>query len=361
MDPERLAEQIEACHWLLLRLAGTVPDDLSTQCRRWLADGDACTAGRAVAYAVISKRIRLTDSDIDLLAELLGAADVDASALHMVGVLDDEPMPTYAFAPWPADAERQSRLGAADDRPRVPAIDMDTNDAIDQAVIRELLPDTGVRAVWRAWRSPGNGAPWPPPRRVYVVEADERARLAAITAMLQSVVIGAGDDDPRVEVYPVRASLPSYQRLARSCGALIWAREPDPGLRLATVLDRVDECGEVVDLHRSFIATADADRLLEYLRQGQPLLVTTACTNDVMNPALGAVVPTNFRTDGHWIWNDACAYYLQTYGLALEADLVVHIEQRDFVVPYVDGAAMHRALAALKEPASDEPAWTYGT
>jgi hypothetical protein len=104
-----------------------------------------------------------------------------------------------------------------------------------------------------------------------------------------------------------------------------------------------------------------AARLVGYLRGGQPLLLTTARKNDVLTPARGAVVPMNFRTDGQWIWSDATAYYLEQYGLAPDADLVAHIRHRGFVVPEVDGAAIHRALAALQEPEAHEPAWTYGS
>jgi hypothetical protein len=43
-----------------------------------------------------------------------------------------------------------------------------------------------------------------------------------------------------------------------------------------------------------------------------------------------AVVPMNFRTDGHWVWADAVAYYLRTYGLAPGADLLEHIRARQY-------------------------------
>jgi hypothetical protein len=350
-------ERVEACHWLLLRLAGSVADDLISQCRRWLGEGRTSDVGRTVTYAVLSHHIPLSDPEIDLLAELLGAAGLDNSALSMVDVLDNESMPKYAFAACRKDVGRGSGLGAADDRPAAPVTQAAPDDDVDRAILAVMDPSTPIRALWRVWRFPGDGAPWPPPRRVYVVEVDRFTVLAAIAAWLQDAVTGAGETDPQVEVYPVHGSLPSYQRLARANGALIWARESDRGLLVASILHQE---GPGVAINLTPLDEPELTLLATYLSGGEPLLITTARTYDVIAPALGAVVPTNFRTDGRWIWNDATVYYLTHYGLAPEPDLVAHIRRLDFVSPEVDGAAIHRALAALQEPAADEPAWTYG-
>ncbi|MDT5027403.1 MAG: hypothetical protein QOE61_3829, partial [Micromonosporaceae bacterium] len=316
MNAEIQRERVAACHWLLLRLAGAVPDDLTAQCRRWLAEGRSCDVGRAITYAVLSQRIRLTEAEIDLLAELLGAAAVDNSALSMVGVLDTDPMPKYAFAPCRADADRGTRRGAADERPGAPVIAAGPDDDVDRAVLAGMGAEPAIRAVWRVWRFPGDGAPWPLPRRVYVVEADQGIDLVGIAAWLQSVATGAGETDPQVEVYPVHAALPNYQRLARAYGALIWARDPDPGLRLAEVFNQAGGHEPQMALRQPVAGAPEAARLIAYLCRGEPLLVTTARMNDVVTPASGAVVPMNFRTDGHWIWSDASVYYLEQYGLA---------------------------------------------
>jgi hypothetical protein len=163
-----------------------------------------------------------------------------------------------------------------------------------------------------------------------------------------------------VEVYPVHAALPNYQQLARAYGALIWAREPDPGLRLAVAFGQADEHAPPVATGPAITGPPEAARLAAYLSGGQPLLVTAARMIDVVAPTRGAVVPMDFRTDGQWIWSDAAVYYLERYDLTPDIDLVAHIRRRDFVMPEVDGAAIHRALAALAEPAADE-AWTYGS
>jgi hypothetical protein len=360
MGPDVQDERAAACHWLLLRLAGTVPDDLTSQCRRWLAEGRACDAARAVTYSVLSQRIRLTDEEIDLLAELLGAAAIDASPLAMVDVLDSEPMPKHAFAPSRADADRGTSAGAADKRTCVPVITAEPDDDVDRAMLASMGREQAVRGVWRAWRFPGDGAPWPPPRRVYLVEVDRGSPLAGLAARLQSIAAAAGETNPQVEVYPVHAALPNYQRLARAYGALIWTREPDPGLRLAVPFGQAGEHAPPVGTRPAITETAEATRLASYLSRGQPLLVTAARMIDAVAPARGAVVPMDFRTDGQWIWSDATVYYLERYGLAPDTDLVAHIRRLRFVMPEVDGTAIHRALAALQEPAADE-AWTYGS
>jgi hypothetical protein len=361
VDDDVRRERAAACHWLLLRLAGAVPDDVITQCRRWVAEDRCCDVGRVITYYVLWQRIRLTDAEIDLLAELLSAAAVDTSALSMVDVLDSEPMPNCGFAPCRAEADSGTCRSAADERPGAPLIAAGPDDEVDRAMIAGMGSEQSARAMWRAWRFPGDGAPWPLPRRVYVVEADEGVDLAGVVARLQNIAVAAGETDPQVEAYPMGATLPSYQRLARAYGALIWARDPDPGLRLAVVFDPSDQDGPPITAGHPVVDAPEVSRLAAYLSSGQPLMITTARKNDVVTPARGAVVPMNYRTDGHWIWSDAAVYYLEQYGLAPEADLVAHIRNRSFVVPEVDGAAIHRALAVLQEPAADEPAWTYGS
>jgi hypothetical protein len=95
------------------------------------------------------------------------------------------------------------------------------------------------------------------------------------------------------------------------------------------------------------IDSPERERLVRYLSAGEPLLVTPALDVDVVAPELGQVVPVSFRTDGYWIWSDAAGYYLQRHGLAPDPGLLAHIRARDYAVPEIDGAALHRAGAAF--------------
>jgi hypothetical protein len=52
--------QLTACHWLLLRLPGTAPNGLISQCRRWLGQGRALDLGRAVDGAAAFRALAAT-------------------------------------------------------------------------------------------------------------------------------------------------------------------------------------------------------------------------------------------------------------------------------------------------------------
>ncbi|WP_238009824.1 hypothetical protein KZZ52_15205 [Dactylosporangium sp. AC04546] len=353
-----------ASHWMLLRLAGTLPDELIAQCRTWLAEGRELDVGHALVHAVLSQRTPLASPDVELLDELLAARGLDRSALSTVELADDDQMPMFGFLPGLAavdaylagEPETDVDESAAPSRGRA-----EPEDDIDQAVAQAVAAEPDALALWRSWRFPGDGAPWPPPARVYVVEVRDPADLVAVTGRLQTALRAAGEAVPRVEVYPTRAELPGYQRLARAYAALLWSSSEDPGVRIAVLFDEVDpETGPRMSPDHPEAAETEREQLLAYLRRGEPLLVTAARMDDVVDPTLRGTVPMNFLTDGTYIWNEATTYYLERYAMLPDPELVAHIRSRDYVVAEVDGAALHRALVALQEPAVEEPVWTYG-
>lgn len=352
-----------ACHWLLLRLAGTAPDDLITQCRQWLDQGQLLDIARSVTYAVLSQHFRLANPDIGLLAELRAADAAGSSALSMVSTADFEPMPPCGFAPTRA-ALGGGRCAAADARPVPLLADAVPEDEVDRAAIAAADETPAVRALWRVWRFPGDGAPWPPPRRVYVVEVGFNGDLSGIAAETQRRLAAAGEVWPQVEVYPTgldEGELPSYQRLARGNGALLWARDPDPGIRVAELLDVVGEHGGGLASDHPRVPADELIPLLQYLSRGAPLLATTARMDDVLDPSRTGVISMDLRTDGYWIWSEATVYYLRRYRLAPDPALLAHVRERGYRCGDVDGAAVHRALAVLREPATDEPTWVYSS
>ena len=351
--------QLLACHWLMLRIAGIAPDDLMSQCRRWLGQRRALDVGRAVAFAVLSQRIRLRDSDVDLLAELLAADGGDTSILAMVEVADTDPMPMFGFAPTRARVDGDMGV-AADTSPAGYVVEAQPEDDIDAAALSAVRSVGTARAIWRAWRYPGDGAPWPPPRRVWVVEANEEADLVGIALTLQKAVEHAGEVHPQVEVYPTGAHLPSYQRLARSFGGLMWASEPDPGIHIAGIFDVVDKDGPRMYAEHPVLSGPEADQVLRYLTGGEPILTTGAVLADVMDSNSTAHVPMNFVTDGFWVWCDASTYYVATYALAPDPRLLQHMRARNYQMAHIDGAASYRATARLQDPASTEKIWAYG-
>jgi hypothetical protein len=85
----------------------------------------------------------------------------------------------------------------------------------------------------------------------------------------------------------------------------------------------------------------------QYLESGTVLLSTDSRDPDPFDEEAGPVVPIDVRTDGRWIWNDAVAYFLRTYAISPEIDLLTHIRARDYRMAETDLVSEHRALAAL--------------
>jgi hypothetical protein len=346
---EAVVERGRAFHDLLLRVAGKVPDDLLARARGWLAEGRDGESARAVVFAAHAQSIPLADVDVALLGEVLDAHGGDSSALAQVQVAQFDPVPPFGFGVTPPDAEPPAR---PDDAPL---------DDVDRQAVTAVRAETGVRGLWRAWRFPADPSPWPPPRRVYVVETDEAVDLVRLTARVQQRLADAGETDPQVEVYPTGAELPTYQRLARAYAQLVWAAGPAPDVKIAAVFDEVDaETGPRFSGDHERMEDEDEIRkVLEYLRAGEPLLVTTAQMDDVVDRSRRNAVPMNFRTDGTWIWTDSTTYYLEQHQLTPDTELLEHIRASRYQMPELDGIAIHRAMAVLQEPSDEEPVWTY--
>jgi hypothetical protein len=336
-------------HHLLLRLAGKLPDALVVQARTWLAADRLDEAARAVAFTALAQRVPLLEDDIALLDDLLMGRGVDSSALAGVEIAEYDTPPWFGFGAGPPGSPPSARAG---DEP------LDEVDAVALAAVTEA---SGVRGLWRAWRYPVDGSPWPPARKVYLVEADQAVDTVALTDRIQRRLAGAGEADPQVETYPVDAELPAYQRLALAYGALLWASTPEPDIRIASVFDDVDpETGPLfAESHPRMEDANETERVIEYLDAGEPLLVSTAAMDDVVDRSRHNVVPMNFRTDGTWIWTDTTTYYLSRHNLAPDPELLDHIRSADYRLPRLDGVAIHRAMAVLQEPPEDEPVWTY--
>jgi len=313
-----------ACHWTLLRLAGRLPDGLLTASRRLLAQGRYTAMARLVCLAVADNRVPLHPDDLRCVAGLLDGAEHGAGSLGEP--LPGDPMPRHRFfatRPFP---------GARTDQ-------------IDRAAVAACGAEPAVRGLWRSWRVPADGRRQGA-RSVFVVETD--ADPVGVAGRLQDLLAAAGELYPQVEAYEVGEWLPAYQRWARSQGALLWSRAPDPGVRIAPLLDAFLGIGpggwqEVEPVENE----VERARILDYLDAGSPVLITTARLHDQLDQDLGRVVPMSFRTDGAWIWTDVSAYYLRTYGFGPDGALVAHIASNGYRMPRVDGVAEFRAISVL--------------
>ena len=158
-------------------------------------------------------------------------------------------------------------------------------------------------------------------------------------------------------MYQTGQELRAYHRLAREYGELIWAAAENPGIEVAGVFDSVDaESGPQFAPDHGKLDEEEAAKVAAYLYGGEPLLVTTATMDDILDSAHACRVPMSFRTDGTWIWCDAAAYYVAKHQLEPDCGLLAHIRAGSYILPAVDGVAVHRALAVLQGPA--EPSAT---
>jgi hypothetical protein len=185
-----------ACHELLLRLAGRLPDELLWRYRDWLAAGAMGVLARTLPKALLRHDIDLDANDHRLLSTALLPHGADPHLVSSALGVDDFAESRYTFTE--AAPERSN--------------DVDAVSAVLDAALRGR-PEVGeVRESWRYTESDGR----PAARRVLLVTAISGwSRLAG---ELQRVVRVLGDEVPSIEVLPPRVDLPDYHlaALARS-------------------------------------------------------------------------------------------------------------------------------------------------
>lgn len=341
------------CHQMLVRLAGRAPDDLMTRSRDWLANGEFGQLARSVAYWAVSQDAVLAETDKVLLSGMLTDTGADASGLSELAVDDDDPYPPYGFA-----AEIPPDLGGGSGGTPGPLARAGA--PADQAAVQAVAAERGALGLWRAWRFPDDGAPWPPPKRVFVIETaggDETGLAARMARRMTE----AGEADPQVEVCRSGSPVPIYTELARSCGELLWAAEPAADIQLAQVFDGTDaDAGPSFSPDHPELGADEADKVAGYLYGCEPLLMTAGLMDDVLDSSLVYSVPMSFRTDGHWIWNEASAYYAEEHQLAPDTGLLEHLRSNGYAPPAVTAVGLYRALLALQGARSDELLWMLG-
>ncbi|MFK3979272.1 hypothetical protein ACI2K4_02710 [Micromonospora sp. NPDC050397] len=338
-----------AFHQLLLRTDSRLPDELVAEARRWLADGMLLDIAQAVVFTAMTSRIALSEVDVALLAETLAEAGADIDLLADIEVVTAEEMPLYGLAPVGPEvlAEHGELIPYNVDLTRTDAGPAGP-DGVDAAITDAVSAMTGPAALWRCWRYPAMDTQWPPAKRMYLVHADHavaEADLPDLAARLQNVLLAAGEADPLVTVFGDADTLPMFQRTALGFAALLWTARAQPEIRIARSYDPAQAPhGDDTRLPDD----GERERMLGYLDQGVPLVITTTMLDDLVDPARGAAVPTNFRTDGTWVWSDAVRYYLDQHRLAPDHDFLAHVRARGYAVPEIDVVSLHRALAAVQ-------------
>jgi hypothetical protein len=343
-------------HEILLRVAGWLADDVLASARSRLAEGRNGEVARMLTFAGARTVLPLQDDDLDLLGDLLDDEEVDRDLLETIELAPEFPPVLWRFSETPPVDDGADAPGE-DDTALTAAL-------AEGDLVSAITDEPGARGLWCAWRTPVDDAPYPPPRPVYVVEIDhdheDAADPADLAGRLQEKLSAAGMRDPQVEVLSVGEETPSYQRAARGRGKLLWAAEPEPEISVVRIFDAVDpETGPSFAPDRPRVTDEDERKdILDYLREGTELLVTSGTLDDVVEPERGSVVPMNFRTDGVWVWTDTVTYYLEEHHLAPDPDLLEHIRAVDGSPARPDSVALGRAMQALRPSEESQPVWT---
>ncbi|WP_340687946.1 hypothetical protein LCL61_18310 [Amycolatopsis coloradensis] len=344
-------------HGMLLRTAGWLSDDSLTSARGMLAEDRCGEVARLLVFAGRRTTLPLTEDDLDVLSELLASEGGDPGSLATMELISEDTPPPWRFSAdrvQPDDSEQDEDASNA----------MLLSALAEQDLLAAATDEPGLRGLWSAVRSPVDDAPYPPPRVVYVAEVDEEHEEATAPAELagrfQESLIAAGERDPQVEVVPLGSGDLRYQRAVQQNGKLLWAADNDSEIKVARIFDNVDpEKGPAFAPDRPKIDDEDErERICAYLESATLLLVTSAMLDDIVDPGRGPTVPTNFYTDGVWVWTDSVTYYLREHHLAPDPELLAYIDDVDGPPPLPDTVALGRVLKVLTPAADDEPAWT---
>lgn len=181
----------QACHDLLVRLAGRLPDDLLWRMRDWLADGGRSALSATLPRELLRHRVGLSEDERDLLVAAVGEWGASRRLLDAV-------LPALA----------------ADDLP----VAFEAPDGPDQAALSVLAVvrgHPGCVELRHAWRTGARDR-----QRVVVVSGGERPWV--LTGTLQRVLRAQGDRTPCVEVLPPHGEPPAYHQAAIIGSASLW-------------------------------------------------------------------------------------------------------------------------------------------
>jgi hypothetical protein len=201
-----------ACHELLLRLAGRLPDRQLWRFRDWLAAGALPELSHVLPLTLLRERIGLIDEEFRLVDTALREHGADIGMLSSIRELYELPEPEHTFVEHDPDAS--GRLGLGDQL------------AVLLAALLRGRPAVGeVRATWRRSRQP-SGPGGVEVKRVLLITAT--ANQAGLTGELQRVQRAVGEPDPCVEVLPAGFAPTPYHRAAFAASELLCMGAEDP-------------------------------------------------------------------------------------------------------------------------------------
>lgn len=227
LDPSAGAPEVErACHDLLVRLAGRLPERLHWRLRDWLAGGAYATLGRTLPKALLRHRVGLTDGERELMEACLPRWGAPARVLNAVLPVGELPNPVVQFRGDIHPDDATADLGGV----------LPWRDGVDLVLAAVVGGHRGAKELRRTWR-----VDRPRPQRVVLAHVTED--LPALTGTLQRVLRAHGDLSPCVEVVSPPLALPPYHRLALRDSVLLWrADDRDPAAQA-----RRNTAGSLVD------------------------------------------------------------------------------------------------------------------
>lgn len=186
---------VSACHDLLVRLAGRLPDELLWRLRDWLAADSYAALGRTLPRALLRHRIGLAAGEQEML---------QASAGQWGGRqrLIDAVLPLAA--PDAPDVEFDQLTDASAGQ-----------DVVDLVLVGVARGHPGTVEVRRTWRLDAQRA-----QRVVLAHCTQSQ--PALTGTMQRVLRAHGDRTPCVEVLSPELGLPAYHRLALLASVPLW-------------------------------------------------------------------------------------------------------------------------------------------
>lgn len=322
-------------HEVVNAVSARLSDELIVQSRTWNRDGRLVDTARSIAFALLRTGISTDESVALMLGSLLGS-DTGAEEQQRAEISDIVDALLNNSEPGADQSDTPFTFAPGSDNPTSIA-----------AITERATAEPAVLAAWRAERRPMIDAPWPPPRDVYVIETANDADPVQLTADFQEALAIAGNSLPLVEVRRVDAIPNEYQRRIVNDGDLVWTRQPRVELQVADVYDEVLDDVGVFRSGRAVIPPDDRNRLTAYLLAASVVIDTADWIDDVIDPNVGAVVPTSIRTDGTWVWSDATTYYLSEHGIAPAPPLLAHIQAAQSSPSPLDSDTMRRAANVI--------------
>ncbi|WP_051581555.1 hypothetical protein [Pseudonocardia acaciae] len=198
-----------ACHDLLVRLAGRLPERLLWRLRDWLAAGAHPALVRSLPKALLRHRIGLTDAERELMEVCLPRWGAPSRLLDAVLPASD---------PVEVNASFQADLGPGEECADVATL-AGWRDGVDLMLAAVVRGHPGAKELRRSWR-----VDRPRPQRIVLAHVTEN--LPALTGVMQRILRAHGDLTPAVEVVSPPLALPPYHRLALRESVSLW-RSPD--------------------------------------------------------------------------------------------------------------------------------------